>query len=322
MMQLFLLPLIMLVIAAGVTMVVITPQQHVRMIETFGKFSAVKTAGLSFKMPWPIQTASRPFSMKTRQFNELVQVKSSDNVFVKIPVAVQYRVISTQVKQAYYELESPEMQMKSYVVNEVKSIASNMDFQKLYTDKDELSADLKSSLEEKMHGYGYEIIDVLIDDPQPTEKVVDAFNDVIASKRAKEAAEGYAQAERVKRVAEAEATGEAQKISAEATVEARRIMAEGNAEAIRRSVEGTNLPDTFGHDLVRMSIMAESIRDAARQGGKVVYVAGEERPNSTHAMLAGNQEGEHDKEKANAVKNGRAEAPDPLDEDGDGIIDH
>lgn len=64
--------------------------------ETFGKFAGFRNAGLSLKYPFPFQTASRPFSLQTRQFSDSVQVKSVDNVFVKIPVAVQFKVIPAQ----------------------------------------------------------------------------------------------------------------------------------------------------------------------------------------------------------------------------------
>lgn len=309
---------ILLLVVLGVlaTCLVITPQQHVRMIETFGKYAGTRSAGLSLKMPFPIQTASRPFSMQTRQLQDGVQVKSSDNVFVKIPVYVQFRVIPSRVREAYYELSHPVDQMRSYVVAEIRAVASKMNFQKLYDDKDDLSLEIRQSIGPKMESYGYQIVDVLVDDPQPTDEIIRAFNDVTASHRAKEAAQGYAEAERVRRVAEAKATGEAQEISAKATVEARRILAQGNAEAIRESVKDTGLGPQYGHELVRMSITAETARDAARHGGRTVLVMGE-APTPLHGLYAGAPE-EPPHQRAGAL---RGLPVDPLDRDGDGIVD-
>lgn len=328
MIEIFLAPIILIVIALVATMIVITPQQHVRIIETFGKFAGFRNAGLSLKYPFPFQTASRPFSLQTRQFSDSVQVKSVDNVFVKIPVAVQFKVIPAQIRQAYYELEDPEDQMRSYIIAAIRSIASKMTFQHLYDEKDELSNEIKDAVGEKMHSYGYLIVDVLVDDPQPGEDIVRSYNDVVASVRAKEAATGYAEAERVRRVAEAKATGEAQEISAKATVEARRILAEGNAEAITKSIEGTGLGAEFGHHLVELSITAESIRDAARQGGRVVFVSGERgAPSAVHGLYAGLPAGGEPLKggvpKVSHTGTGVSRKGETctLDRDGDGVVD-
>lgn len=315
----FILVMVMILI----TTIVITPQHHVRMIETFGKYNSVKRAGFSLKLPFPFQTASRPFSLQTRQIVDSVQVKSSDNVFVKIPVYVQFRVIPDQVKEAYYELEDPEGQMRAYIIAEIRSIAAKMSFQNLYDDKAELSNELQKNISQKMHDYGYLIVDVLVDDPQPGDDIVRAYNDVTASVRSQEAAIGYSEAERIRRVAEAKATGEAQRISAEATVEARRIMAEGNAEAIIKSVEGTGLGAEYGHELVEMSINAESMRDVARQGGRIVVVLGEGKgsANAMHGLYAGTA---GDAPKHVTPKGAAAAAQGKvcsLDKNGDGVID-
>lgn len=310
----FILVMVMILI----TTIVITPQHHVRMIETFGKYSTVKRAGLSLKLPFPFQTASRPFSLQTRQIVDSIQVKSSNNVFVKMPVNVQFRVIPDQVKEAYYELEDPEGQMRAYIVSEIRSISSKMSFQDLYDDKEQLSNLLQKNIIQKMHDYGYRIIDVLVDDPQPSEDIIRAYNDVTVSERSKEAAIGYAETDRIRRVAEAEATGEAQRISAEATVLARKIMAEGNAEAIKKSVEGTSLGQEYGHHLVEMSINAESIRDAARHGGRTVVVTGGgvSTPTAAHGLYAGNDVDE-------PLRNGKSPQGKvcSLDKNGDGIVD-
>lgn len=34
---------------------VMTPQQHVRILETFGRYTGYRKAGLSIKFPWPFQ---------------------------------------------------------------------------------------------------------------------------------------------------------------------------------------------------------------------------------------------------------------------------
>ena len=207
-------------------------------------------------------------------------------------------------------------------MSEIRSTASKMDFQKLYDDKEDLSSQIQQNIGQKMHDYGYLIVDVLVDDPQPTEEIVHAFNDVTASVRAKEAAAGYAEAERVRRVAEARATGEAQEISAKATVEARHILAVGNALAIRTSVEGTGLGPEYGHELVEMSISAETARDAARHGGRLVIVMGERgTANVMHGLYAAPTEPKPHAPLAPTPATAAKKEMCDLDKDGDGIVD-
>ena len=45
------------------------------------------------------------------------ETKTKDNVFVKIPVSVQYHVIPDKVYEAFYKLANPKQQISSYVFN-------------------------------------------------------------------------------------------------------------------------------------------------------------------------------------------------------------
>ncbi len=71
---------------------VITPQQHARVLETFGRYTGYRSAGLSIKLPWPLQIARRAFSLQTKQIALQLGVKSRDNAFVTMPISLQYRV--------------------------------------------------------------------------------------------------------------------------------------------------------------------------------------------------------------------------------------
>src|SRR5690606_25376231 len=105
------------------TILVITPQQHVRVLETFGRYSGYRAAGLSIKQPWPFQTARRPFSLQTKQIALQLGVKSRDNAFVTMPISLQYRVIPNAVQAAFYELQNPDKQIESYVATEARAVA-------------------------------------------------------------------------------------------------------------------------------------------------------------------------------------------------------
>jgi regulator of protease activity HflC (stomatin/prohibitin superfamily) len=271
------------------TFFVITPQQHVRILETFGRYSGYRSAGLSIKLPWPLQRARQPFSLQTKQIALQLGVKSRDNAFVTMPISLQYRVIPSAVKAAFYELYNPENQIESYVATDARAVAAARTFDQLYTDRDEFTRTVRESLDEAMHAYGYEIRAVLVDDPRPTPEMVSAFNEVLASQRRLDAAQNDGEAEKIKRTKSAEASAAAMAITARGIAESRGIIAEGNARALAAFRADTTLTDADAMAFMMEINRLEALRDAASHGGRTVLVTGE-APNSdlaARALLAG-----------------------------------
>src|SRR3546814_54873 len=252
------------------SMLVVTPQQHVRLLETFGRYTGYRSAGLSLKQPWPFQTARRPFSLQTKQIALQLGVKSKDNAFVTMPISLQYRVIPGAVKAAFYELHNPEEQIESYVATEARAVAAAKTFDQLYTDRDEFTQTVRESLDEAMNDYGYEIRAVLIDDPRPTPEMISAFNEVLASQRRLEAAQNDGEAEKIKRTKSAEASAAAMTITAGGIAESRGIIAEGNAKALAAFRADTKITDADAMAFMMENKRLEAHRDAATHGGHTV----------------------------------------------------
>jgi len=76
-------------------------------IQRMGKFLRVGTAGINFKLPWLDQIAGR-MDLRVQQLALDVETKTKDNVFVKMPVSVQYHVIPEKVYEAFYKLANPK----------------------------------------------------------------------------------------------------------------------------------------------------------------------------------------------------------------------
>jgi regulator of protease activity HflC (stomatin/prohibitin superfamily) len=73
---------------------------QVAIIQRLGKFSRVAGPGLNWKTPF-IETVARVLSMKVQQFDVQVETKTQDNVFVQIPVSIQYKVMPEGVEAAF-----------------------------------------------------------------------------------------------------------------------------------------------------------------------------------------------------------------------------
>src|SRR5262252_5076721 len=70
-----------------------TVQQQTRaIVERFGRYVRTSKPGLNFKIPY-IEYVVLRVSLRVQQLPVEVETKTLDNVFVKLFVAVQYRVI-------------------------------------------------------------------------------------------------------------------------------------------------------------------------------------------------------------------------------------
>lgn len=256
------------------TAIVVTPQQTTRMITTFGRHARATRPGISLKMPWPVQAASAPFSLRLMQSEVEVSSKTTNDALVIVPIRVKYMVDFRSAKEAFYLLENAEEQIQSYVVNQIRATVSKGTLDDLFEARDTMSEAVRETLDTKMAEFGYIIRDVLVDDPQPSEKVRDAIDQVLASERLREAAKNEAEAARIKKVADAEAEKQSMVLRAEAISDFRNTITEGNATAINKFVSDTGLTSKDALQFIISINEMEGMVRASEAGGSMVYISG------------------------------------------------
>ena len=96
----------------------IVKQQTAAIIERFGRFIGVRHPGLRIKIPIIDRIAGR-VSLRVLQLDVIVETKTKDDVFTKLKISVQYKVIQDKVWEAFYKLDSPQDQITSYVFDVV-----------------------------------------------------------------------------------------------------------------------------------------------------------------------------------------------------------
>ncbi len=253
--------------------IIITREKQAKPVLLFGKFSFIAEAGLKIKLPWPFMTTQEPISLQVRKQSQQIDIKTKDNAFLKMPVHVQYQVMESRIYEAYYSLDNPESQIMDYIMNTIRAKAKAMTVEEMYGQTSELKEEVNEKLTSKMEQYGYRIIDVLVDDPQPDKSVQDAYNRVIASKREQEAATNEAEALRIKRVGEAKAEGESLEIKAQAIKKQREIWAEGCKESFEKLSDA--MPGVTNSQILAFLgdiDMRDAIRDAANKEGNVIIM--------------------------------------------------
>lgn len=207
-------------------------QQTVCIVERLGKFRRILQPGMHFVIPF-IDRVSKPLSLRIVQLDIKVDTKTEDNVFVKVPVAVQYQVNPDKAREAYYKLEDPEEQIESYVFDIVRAEVPRKTLDELFLSKDDISEAVQESLQKVMDEYGFIIRRSLITDITPDAKVAAAMNSINAAKRNREAAEHEAEAAKIKLIAAAAAEAESKKLQGEGTANQRKAIALGIAESVR-----------------------------------------------------------------------------------------
>jgi len=244
-------------------------------LETFGKpHDKARLPGLQFKLPWPITIVRARINLQLQEIEANVSVKTKDNAFMTLPVKVQYRADDdpTGAVKAHYELEQPEGQITSYVLNNVRQTASGMEMIELYANRDSMEEQVQSALRDRFARYGYIIENVLVDEPQPSTEVRDAFNRVIASERLKEAAANEAAAARIKLVGVAEAEAKSKELQGEGMAKMREAVAKGLEKAME-TMQGAGLTSREAISFLTDTNRLDTISNAASHGNMVIVDA-------------------------------------------------
>ncbi len=216
-------------------------------IQRMGKFNGVANAGINFKLPWLDQIAGR-IDLRVQQLALDVETKTKDNVFVKIPVSVQYHVIPEKVYEAFYKLANPKQQISSYVFNVILGHVPKMILDDAFLQQSDIAVAIKEGLDDVMRTYGYAIDQALVTDIEPDEKVKAAMNEINAAQREQVAASARGEAEKILKVKQAEAEAESKALQGQGIANQRKAIIEGLKESVEtfsKAVEGTTPKDVM-----------------------------------------------------------------------------
>ncbi|MCK6593836.1 MAG: SPFH domain-containing protein [Bacteriovoracaceae bacterium] len=206
--------------------VFIVQSQTAAIVERFGKFDSIRHEGLNFKLPFIDRIVTRR-NLKIMQQDIEVETKTKDNVFVKTKVSVQYQIIRDKVGDSYYRLSDPVAQIESYIFDVVRSEIPKLTLDEVFESKDSVALAIKTSLEDSMDDFGFQIIRSLITDIDPDEKVKNSMNEINAAERLREAALAKAEAEKIAIVKQAEAHAESKRLQGMGMANQRKEIAMG-----------------------------------------------------------------------------------------------
>jgi len=233
-------------------------------VERFGKFNRIVRPGLHVLIPFAESVYFVDLQVKQAQFS--VETKTHDNVFVQIPVSVQYQILDDKIYDAFYKLSAPQKQIESFVFNSILGHVPRLSLDETFEQQSGISIAVKTELDSTMSGFGFNILNALVTDIIPDTKVKEAMNDINAAQRAQVAAQARGEADKILKVKQAEAQSKAlqgQGIAAE-----RQAIIDGlrsSIEHFRESVPGATAEDVMA--LVLLTQYFDTLKDIGTKGG-------------------------------------------------------
>jgi regulator of protease activity HflC (stomatin/prohibitin superfamily) len=234
-------------------------------VERFGKYNRIARPGLQFLVPWG--ETVRFIDLQVRQAAVNVETKSKDNVFVTIPVSVQYQVVEEKVFDAYYKLSDPQRQIESYVFNSILGHVPTLTLDEAFEQMQQISIAVKKDLDEVMDTFGYNILRALVTDIVPDAKVKAAMNDINAAQREQIAAQARGEADKILKVKQAEAEAESKALQGDGTARQRQAIIKGlqqSVEEFKGAVEGSTAKDVIA--MVLMTQYFDTLREVGVTG--------------------------------------------------------
>ena len=236
-------------------------QQTAAIVETFGKFSRIASAGLNIKIPF-VQRVAGVLSLRVQQLDVKVETKTQDNVFVHVTVSVQFFVLQEKVFDAFYKLYNAEEQIRSYVFDVVRARVPELKLDDVFEKKDEIADAVKHQLKEDMESYGYGIQKALVTDIDPDAKVKASMNEINAAQRLRVAATEKGEAEKIIKVKAAEADAQSKALSGRGIADQRKAIIEGlrlSVDEFQKSVPGATALDVM--TLVMMTQYFDTLKE-------------------------------------------------------------
>src|SRR5271168_3581953 len=157
------MPALILVAVLGVVLLVLVAKTlyTVRtatagVVERFGKFNRIVQPGLHVLVPFGERVFFVDLQVQQAQFQ--VETKTKDNVFVQIPVSVQYQILPDRIYDAFYKLSAPQKQIESFVFNSILGHVPKLSLDETFEQQSGISVNVKTELDATMSNFGYNIL--------------------------------------------------------------------------------------------------------------------------------------------------------------------
>ncbi len=202
-----LIPLIFIAVSVIMSCQYTVEETEQAVVTTLGKVTSVESAGLHFKLPFPIQNVTKVAVNSTQKLqigyaskNEYqgyadttsvedeAKMITGDFNIVNIDFFIEWKI--SDPEKFLYNSDEPSKILKMIAQSSARSIIGSKEVDGvLTTEKSIIQTEIKEKIVNKLESYdlGVQILDVKIQDSQPpTDEVIAAFKEVETAKQEKE----------------------------------------------------------------------------------------------------------------------------------------
>jgi regulator of protease activity HflC (stomatin/prohibitin superfamily) len=242
-------------------------QQQDVLVTRFGKHIRTENdPGLKMRVPFidKIARVNRAMFQSAEELN----TKTKDDLFVALPITVQYEIADSA--KFFFKNKDAVANMMKLVSASVRTSTSGKDFQELYTDRDSISTAVIDHIQKDVDDFGISIRRIVIDQPNAPTEVQKAFNEVRASERRKESARNNADAHYIEVVRKAEADKDSLKLAGEGAAQFRKAILDGYKDQIKELTHDGSINQTEALEIVLRAMTLDALRDVGRNGNTVI----------------------------------------------------
>lgn len=261
-------------------------QGYVGVITMFGKYRRIVRPGLNMKIPI-LESVAKRVSIQNRSVELEFQAVTQDQANVYFKSMLLYSVQNENeetIKRVAFKFVAERDLMQALIrtiEGNIRSFVATKKQAEVLGLRREIVQYVKVEVDHSLEEWGYHLQDLQINDITFDKVILDSMSKVVASNNLKAAAENEGQALLITKTKQAEADGNAIKISAEAEKQAaqlrgqgvalfRREVATGMSEAAEQ-MKQANL-DT---NVILFSMWTEAIKNFAEYGkGNVIFLDG------------------------------------------------
>jgi prepilin-type processing-associated H-X9-DG protein len=261
-------------------------QGTVAVVTSFGKYRRLMSPGLNIKIPI-IETIHRRISVQNRSVELEFQAITIDQANVQFKTMLLYSVLDQReetILNVAFKFVDERNFMQALirtVEGAVRSFVATKRQSEILSLRREIIDHVKDQLDNTLESWGYHLIDLQMNDITFDQIIMDSMAKVVSSNNLKAAAENEGQALLITKTKQAEADGNAIKISATAEKEAAQMRGQGIAlfrqEVAKGMSEAIKEMDSADADasVILFSMWNETLRHIAENGkGNVMFFDG------------------------------------------------
>ena len=261
-------------------------QGTVAVVTSFGKYRRLMSPGLNIRIPI-IETIHRRISVQNRSVELEFQAITIDQANVQFKTMLLYSVLDQReetILNVAFKFVDERNFMQALirtVEGAVRSFVATKRQSEILSLRREIIDHVKDQLDNTLESWGYHLIDLQMNDITFDQIIMDSMAKVVSSNNLKAAAENEGQALLITKTKQAEADGNAIKISATAEKEAAQMRGQGIAlfrqEVAKGMSEAIKEMDSADADasVILFSMWNETLRHIAENGkGNVMFFDG------------------------------------------------